>query len=176
MTGISGLGQSQLYNGQQIDRAADKLMSRKDADGNGTLSAEELGGPEGSFAKVDTNADGQVDKSELVANKPRPLFNHIAAQAIRKMDSDGNGTLSAEELGMSTEPFDKIDKNQDGEIDKKELGGLLMHRDAKVELPNPTKLEQVVPPQSSINIYTNTNIFLDSTDSEGDSGQTDQQV
>ncbi len=183
MQGISGLGQSKPYDAQQVDRAADKLISRKDADGNGTLSAEELGGPEASFEKIDTNADGQVDKAELVANKPRPLFNRIAAQVIRKMDTDANGTLSAEELDVSAERFDKLDKNQDGQVDKKELGGLLKQLDQKPELSgtsnpsqNLTDQEQVIPAQPPIDIYTNTKIFLETTDSEGELGMTDQQV
>ncbi|MFC1760990.1 EF-hand domain-containing protein [Planctomycetota bacterium] len=176
MAEIPGLGPSHRYETQQLKRAADKLMSRKDADGNGTLNAEELGGPEGSFEKVDANADGQVDKAELIANKPRPLYNCVAAQTLRKMDTDGDGTLTADELGVSDESFDKIDKNQGGQTDKKELGGLLQRRDGKAELLNSTEMEQVIPPQTAINIYNQTNIFLKDTDSEGESGQTDQQV
>jgi len=112
MQGISGLGQSKMFDAQHLSQVADKLINRKDADGNGTLNAEELGGPEGSFEKIDTNADGQVDKTELIANKPRPLFNRIAAQAIRKIDTDGNGTLTAEELDVSQERFDKFEKTR----------------------------------------------------------------
>jgi len=177
MQGISGPGQSQPYDARHLDRAADKLMRRKDADGDGTLNADELGGPDGAFDKVDTNADGRVDKAELVANKPRPLFNRIAAQVIRKMDTDANGTLDAEELDLPADRFDKLDKNQDGEIDKKELGGLLKQLDQTPEQSQPvdssqktTDQDQVTPARPPINIYTNTNVFLEADDSEGEPG------
>ena len=183
MQGISGSGQSRPYDARNLDRAADRLMRRKDADGNGTLSADELGGPDGSFDKVDTNADGRVDKAELVANKPRPLFNRIAAQVIRKMDTDANGTLDAEELDLPAERFDKLDKNQDGEIDKKELGGLLKHLDRTTELPksvdssqNTADQEDVTTPRPPVNIYTNTNILLEITESESEQQIDDQQI
>lgn len=183
MSGLSGLGQSQPYGSHQITRAVDKLVSHKDADGNGTLSAEELGGPEGSFEKVDTNSDGQVDKTELAANKPRPLFNHIAAQITRKMDTDGNGTLSAEELDVSAEQFDEYDKNQDGQIDKRELGGFLKQLDGTPGQSQPvdstqstTGPIQVTPSQTQINIYNETNVFLKTSDLEGEPGIESQQV
>lgn len=183
MQGISGSGQSQPYDARHLDRAADKLMRRKDADGDGTLSANELGGPDGSFDKIDTNADGRVDKAELVANKPRPLFNRIAAQVIRKMDTDANGRLDVEELGLPAERFDKFDKNQDGEINKRELGGLLKHLDRTTELPesagpsqNITDQENVTTLHPPVNIYTNTNILLETTDSESEQHIDDQQI
>lgn len=183
MQGISGSGRSRPYDTRHLDRAADKLMGRKDADGDGTPSAGELGGPDGSFDKIHTNADGRVDKAELVADKPTPLFNRIAAQVIRKMDTDANGTLDAEELDVPAERFDKFDKNRDGEIDKKELGGLLKHLDRTTELPesagssqNMTDQGDVTTPHPPVNIHTDTNILLETTDSESEQQIDDQQI
>ncbi|MFC1761721.1 hypothetical protein ACFL6U_06540 [Planctomycetota bacterium] len=127
MQGLAGVGMSNMFRTPHLERMADKLIEHKDANGDGTLNVTELGGPESSFARIDTNANGQVDKAELVAHTPRPMFNHIAAHMIQQLDTDESDTLSIEESGLSEALIVAIDQNQDNELDNKELGGFLKH-------------------------------------------------
>ena len=53
MQGISGLGQSKMFDAQHLSQVADKLINRKDADGNGTLTAEELDVSQERFDKFE---------------------------------------------------------------------------------------------------------------------------
>jgi Ca2+-binding EF-hand superfamily protein len=54
-----------LHPGDPLDRLAKELLSRYDRDKNGKLSPSEIGLEKASFAKLDTNSDGQLDVSEL---------------------------------------------------------------------------------------------------------------
>ena len=104
------------------------------------------------FAKVDTDSSGGVDKAELqtmlsdIREKTGVSIGGNADETFSKMDSDGNGQLSSDELsqGMqslmpppstmdfaqgrggasgekSDDLFAKVDSNGDGSIDKDEL-------------------------------------------------------
>lgn len=106
------------------------------------------------FAKVDTDGSGGVDPAELqtmlseVSQKTGMSLSGDTAQTFSKMDSNGDGSLSSDELGQGMQAlmqppstvdfaqsrqtsggsdgkqddlFAKIDTNGDGSIDKTEL-------------------------------------------------------
>lgn len=77
-----------------------------------------------TFAQLDANADGVLSKDEV---RGRLLTN------FDKLDSEGNGTLSAEEfnaavnLGRQGRPtFEQLDLNSDGLLAKDEVRGRLL--------------------------------------------------
>ncbi len=97
------------------------------------------------FSKLDTNGDGQIDKSELTAFasqlQSRTGRSLNVDQTLATYDTNGDGTLAPDELTnmMQTRMaahhasghhhhggglFAKIDTNGDGQIDKSELTAL----------------------------------------------------
>ena len=88
---------------------------------------------------MDANGDGQADKEEIIAFMPRPLFNRLAAMMVHQQDTDDNKTLSMDELDVPEEVFNEIDRNQDGEIDKKELGRFLSRAAARMRPARPDR-------------------------------------
>ena len=57
---------------------------------------------------------------------PLLRLHRITTQFIRKKDTDGDMVLDQEEFGVSEEKFDKIDTNDDGKVDRKELKAAYM--------------------------------------------------
>jgi hypothetical protein len=84
----------------------EKALMAADTDGDGKISLAEWtafqekrnaeGNPAKSFARIDTNKDGFIDKSELDA---------FLAKRFAKLDKNGDGVLSADERpGHKTAP------------------------------------------------------------------------
>lgn len=53
---------------KQLEADAAKFVQTRDKDGSGGLSRAELGVDDRSFARLDTNGDGQVTAAELAAS------------------------------------------------------------------------------------------------------------
>ena len=109
------------YPGLRIDRMTTNLINGKDANNDGMLSAEELGVAEDVFSRIDHNGDGQADRVELNAFYPKGQINHMTTKLINDKDTNEDGMLSSEELGISEEAFARIDRNGDGQADRVEL-------------------------------------------------------
>jgi hypothetical protein len=60
-----------------------------DGHGAGGHSSGEKSGKKDRFAAVDTNSDGKISRAEFIA---------VAEKRFAKMDKDGNGSLSKEEM------------------------------------------------------------------------------
>jgi len=138
-----------------------EFIKEYDRDGDGSLSKEELPARfRHNFAKLDANKDGKVSREELekglahLHSKRRPSdFIHILVEMsdcdeccaeelatvytfLRKMDRDGDGKISAEELKASREALvnarakelmEELDTDKDGKISMKEARGSLRH-------------------------------------------------
>jgi Ca2+-binding EF-hand superfamily protein len=114
------------------------LFRALDANGDGTLSAEELAGATVALQKLDKDGDGQITRRELgppepQAGAPRPggalrPFNgqppgveQLLAR-WKQMDANGDGKLSEDELPPGLRGrFDRVDANGDGFADQDEL-------------------------------------------------------
>ncbi len=71
------------------------------------LNVEELGIPKDIFDKIDKNGDGQVGKAELnTAFHARiQAISERTNHLIAKKDTNGDGMLNIEELGVSEKLF-----------------------------------------------------------------------
>lgn len=105
-----------------------KIIERLDADGSGTISADEAKGPLAkNFERVDADGDGEITKSELARHqKERKGKAREVGMKLKEADTDGNRAISADEaaeanLERLVQHFDKIDADGDGEISKEEM-------------------------------------------------------
>ncbi|RUW54531.1 acid-shock protein [Mesorhizobium sp. M1A.F.Ca.ET.072.01.1.1] len=91
---------------EKFEARREKTFMRADTDGDGKVSLAEWtafqtqrkakGDPARSFARMDANKDGFVDKSELDA---------FLAKRFARLDKNGDGVMSAEERpGHKTAP------------------------------------------------------------------------
>ncbi len=114
---------------EAINEKGNKLISKKDTNGDGVLNIGELGVPEAAFKRIDKNGDGQVGIGELniAARNNIAAQNHVHAvnerisHLLSKKDTNGSGSLDAGELGMPKDVFNKIDKDGNGQVGRQEL-------------------------------------------------------
>jgi len=101
----------------------DAFLKEYDRDKDGSLSKEEM--PEWlhyNFARLDANKDGKVSKEELekgvalLQQRRRP--SDVVFVLVEMSDCD---ECSAEELQRAYEFLHKLDKNNDGKLDAKEI-------------------------------------------------------
>ena len=107
-----------------------------DADHDGNLSATEIQNAATALAKLDKNGDGTITKDEM--RPPRPDSGNTPPQGdapqgpppqgmrpvpplIAALDTDKDGTISAEELKAASESLKTLDKNGNGKLDREEL-------------------------------------------------------
>jgi EF hand len=97
-----------------------------DTDKDGNLSQAELAAHRAAqFAAADTNGDGMLGPEELTAwheARMTAMLQERSARMIWRMDDNGDGSLSAEEMGEGPveERFARIDTDDDGMISKAE--------------------------------------------------------
>jgi Ca2+-binding EF-hand superfamily protein len=124
------------------DKQGQHSMHMMDKDGDGKItSAEHATGAQEMFAKMDANQDGRVTATEMdaartakmdaKATKPdqdkmqgdRAKAHHMSsAEKIAKLDSNGDGQLTAQEHAAGAEKmFGKMDKDGNGTLTAKEL-------------------------------------------------------
>ena len=103
-------------------------LDAMDANKDGKVSKEELTAYRAAqTAAVDANKDGKLSVDELAAMNLKAMTDaakSMAQRMVDRMDTDGDGMLSAAELvgqPMPTEMFDRLDSNKDGFIDQAEL-------------------------------------------------------
>jgi Ca2+-binding EF-hand superfamily protein len=104
-------------------RAA-RVLERRDADDNGSLSAAEVQGSKlaDKFAELDTDNDGALGRAELTAMRAGRGKGE-RGKLFQKRDADNNGRLSAAEVQGSklADKFAAIDSDRDGALTRDEL-------------------------------------------------------
>jgi len=109
------------------------LLAVFDTDRDGVLSAEEIQNASAALAKLDQNSDGKITQDEMRPPRPEgkdaagtdpqgpPPSRPPAPPVIAALDTDQNGTISAEELKNAPESLKQLDTNGDGELSPEEL-------------------------------------------------------
>lgn len=115
-------------------RNVDANFKSIDSNGDGSLSATELGAAEGKvqqqriaqlrtrfegdFTKLDTNKDGQLSRAEFMAAAPRTSASAPnGAKIVAQLDKNKDGKVSADEYRSPIlTRFDALDANRDGTL------------------------------------------------------------
>ncbi|MEI4486998.1 hypothetical protein V8J36_12450 [Frigidibacter sp. MR17.14] len=100
-----------------------------DADGDGSVTPEELAAWRQDRIAVDSDGDGRISADELVAHDMEQAEARIRARVARQMaaqDVDGDGFLDVDELlarpmPMMDRMFDRIDGDDDGALSAEEF-------------------------------------------------------
>ena len=126
---MGGQGMMGQMGGADLDDGPMGMMfDRFDADGDGTVTKEEIAAKRTADAvALDANGDGKLSAEELVAADMRRVQLRVEERVkarIAAQDADGDGMLSAAELAMPEMPmmmFERLDANGDGALGKDEL-------------------------------------------------------
>ncbi|EKF20917.1 EF-hand domain-containing protein [Nitratireductor pacificus] len=98
-------------------------MGRLDADGDGSISFEELSGARLERLKgADADGDGTLSAVELQDHIAKREAERKARRAARMLDVDGDGTVTLAEIeNQQKKRFALMDANDDGKLDQREM-------------------------------------------------------
>jgi Ca2+-binding EF-hand superfamily protein len=100
----------------------DALFAKSDANKDGRLSQEEATDLRSRrFAHLDSNGDGFVSKDEALTAKPPEHAKKRGERHFDKLDRDDNGKLDDKELEALSQHFARLDGNGDGALTVDEL-------------------------------------------------------
>ena len=136
---MQGYTQQTRMQPPSADDIFDKIMQGVDTDGDGSISAEELGAldeaPRKKLFEADGNGDGAISGDELLssiaeqltarAEMGPPSAADMLSKIMQDADSDGDGVISAEELSAVDDKHQQklaqADTDGDGIITEEEL-------------------------------------------------------
>ena len=110
-----------------------EMFDTMDADKDGKLTYAEMEAHRKvEFAAADTNGDGVLSPEELSARALARFQEKLGERTqgmLDTMDNDGNGSLSADEIGKgpAEDRFARIDTDNDGMISKEEAQAAMKH-------------------------------------------------
>ncbi len=107
------------------------VLAALDADHDGELSADEIQNSSAALKGIDKNGDGRLTPDELIPDRVVVQ----AAMILLRLDTDGDGTISARELeSEEAEPLRELlesaDRNHDG-VTRQELMNELRFREQR---------------------------------------------
>ncbi|MCB1382621.1 MAG: EF-hand domain-containing protein [Notoacmeibacter sp.] len=106
---------SEMRMGEMFDKA--------DADKSGDVSFEEFAAAMNSrIGLADADKDGKFTVAEIADAIVKMRAERAAEMIVKRFDTDGDGTLSAEEVEKRQKKFfAMLDDNDDGKVEKSEL-------------------------------------------------------
>lgn len=145
---------------------SNKIMEKEDANLDGILTADETRMSEDMFSNADTNSDGELTAEELeeiLASGPPMMGGGMgpmggpgpidAASILEQEDTDGDGSISAEETRLSDTLFSELDTNQDGLISQEELEQSVAQKQEEMNSSQGYSSNQTVTQETAINAY-----------------------
>lgn len=179
---IQGIGQgyagmtTQMMNrnqggGDPANMDVGQLIEKDDQNADGVLSLEETPLSEDMFTSADTDGDGfltQEEMEEMLASGPPPAmgggmpmggpggggapdFDSLLAEE----DTDGDGTISAEESALSEEMFANFDADGDGLITQEEFDNMAPPEEIEDDLNRNTAISAYQDAVSQFMAYQN---------------------
>jgi Ca2+-binding EF-hand superfamily protein len=170
-----------------------KIMQEVDADGDGTISSEELSALEGKkqsmLAQADGDGDGSISEDELLTSiqeheasrrqkapesdqmQGMPSISDIISKIMQDADSDGDGSISAKELAKLDPKFQEKLLEADGDDD-----GIITEEELSNQISEDMEQKQMMPPPMMSNMQDmSMNNFKDLLTSlfENDESQSD---
>jgi Ca2+-binding EF-hand superfamily protein len=95
-----------------------------DADGSGAITRQEIeAAARARFGTLDADGDGLASRAELLEGAQDQAERRVE-RMLRRLDSNGDGALSADELAARRDPgrmFDRMDADSDGSISRAEF-------------------------------------------------------
>ena len=74
------------------------------------------------FSRIDADGDGTLTREELFSEERRQeRIGERRQREFERLDADGDGTVSAEEYGKRMERLLALDSDQDGQVTREEL-------------------------------------------------------
>jgi predicted Zn-dependent protease len=95
----------------------DRFLERHDLDGDGVVTADEFGRSHPMFQKLDADANGIVDATEIAAGQQKMLL-RAAGHLARRADADADGVVTASEWATWLE---SLDTDGDGILTAQEI-------------------------------------------------------
>jgi len=108
---------------ERTERGPGRFFGRMDADANGSITSEELGGERLELLRqADANNDGTLTEEELVTYVMNREFRRQAQRTAQRLDIDGNGTVTLAEIeDHQNKRFALLDRNNDNQLSQDEL-------------------------------------------------------
>ncbi len=112
---------NRFHTKKHINARTEELINKKDSNDDGKLSIDEMELTADIFIKIDKNEDGLADKTELNRFFSKKHINAGTTKMINNKDTNDDGMLTVDEMGLADDVFAEIDKNEDGLADRKEI-------------------------------------------------------
>lgn len=116
------MGLASFSTAHAQDTTGDRVFRKADTNGNGVFSKDEaLATRQRLFSRLDRNGDAAIDEQEIDGASDAIMARAQAAEArlanrMRRLDTNGDGKVSADEFRADTSLFDLVDRNGDGKI------------------------------------------------------------
>lgn len=121
-------GQPQRQRAQQARaQQTGAMFQRLDKNHDGVISKDEWPRAAEGFTRLDANSDGVLSQDELLrAATPRQAMrqqriNRQIQRQVRRMDTNGDRTISREEWRGKADLFDRMDADKDGLLTAAEI-------------------------------------------------------
>ncbi len=141
----------------------DRTLRSGDADGDGALNAAEFAKAFSSGRDSERERDSRSGRRPGSSSGGRPA--PYAADLIRRLDKDGDGKISSEELPQTYRArlggrFEEFDKNKDGALNQEEVAAMLTASNSsrrssgtpsrETDRPRPSSRDAAQPSQDAL--------------------------
>jgi hypothetical protein len=102
------------------------IIGALDANHDGIIDSNEIANASAALLKLDKNGDGQLTAEEYLGPKPpgAPTDDKRkppAPPVVKALDANGDGVIDAGEIANASAALLKLDKNGDGQLTREEL-------------------------------------------------------